>query len=60
MTNGKAYFIFKINGVPKIIGSLMLNIPGPNDIFASSRSGLFLEKIKIATIKPSVAPEPPA
>lgn len=37
-----------------------MKIPGPNDIFEISRSGLFLEKIITATIRPSVAPDPPA
>lgn len=46
-------------GKPKIIGSLMLKIPGANDNPAIYRDDFTLLKIKIAIINAMVLPEPP-
>ena len=58
--NGITYIGFITIGKPNMIGSLMLNSPGTNDILQIEYSPLFfLPTINIAAIKPSVAPDPP-
>ena len=57
---GITYIGFITIGIPNMIGALMLNSPGTNDILQIENSPLFfLPTINIARIKPSVAPDPP-
>ena len=57
--NGTIMMGLSTIGRPNIIGSLILKIPGINDIFARSRYSARLEAIKIANNNPNVIPEPP-
>ena len=59
-TNGNKNIGLKQIGVPKIIGSLILKIPGPIDILPKVLKYLLLATNDIKIIKPIVAPVPPA
>jgi hypothetical protein len=50
---------FKINGTPKIKGSLMLNTAGAPPNFKISLVSAFLDKAKPTTTSANVAPVPP-
>ena len=49
----------KARGVPNIIGSLILKIPGPIDILPSVLKYLLLDRKAIKITNPIVAPVPP-
>ena len=59
ISHGIKYTGFNTIGIPKMIGSLILNTPMGQDSLAMAFWSSLLENRKIAIISPKVIPEPP-